>query len=188
MIIAIKGLIGCGKTTTAQYLHDNYNTYHYNCDKRVKTIYQSHKEVIERVNTDILETESQVIDIKQLRDVVFSNPDKLAKLEAIIYPYLEAEIDMITEEYNHVLLDCQQIDKLDLEIDYNIALTLNQDILIERVKERDNRSEAEILEILEIQKKYQIVSDYTVDNSSSLEHLYNELDKVMEDINGKANR
>ncbi len=188
MLIAIKGLIGSGKTTTSNYLHEKYNAYHYNCDERVKKIYGSHKEVIERVNTEVLNNELDYIDMKQLRSIAFGDKSKLAKLEQIIYPYLEAEIDTVSEEYDFILLDCQQIDKLDLDIKYNICLKLDEDILIKRVQERDNRSTDQIKEILNIQRQYEINSDFTVTNNGTVEQLQKELDKVMEEINEKASR
>lgn len=188
MLIAIKGLIGSGKTTTSNYLHEKYNAYHYNCDERVKKIYASHKEVIKRVNNEVLGTDLDYIDMGQLRIVAFGDESKLAQLEKIIYPYLEAEIDTVSEEYDFVLLDCQQIDKLELDITYNICLKLDEDILVKRVQERDNRSEQQIQDILDIQKQYQIKSDFTVTNNGSVEQLHQELDKVMEEINEKASR
>lgn len=188
MLIAIKGLIGSGKTTTSNYLHEKYNAYHYNCDERVKKIYSSHDEVIKRVNTEVLNNDLDYIDMSLLRTVAFGDKRKLAKLEQIIYPYLEAEIDTVSEEYDFILLDCQQIDKLDLDITYNICLKLDEELLIKRVQERDNRSTEQIKDILKIQQQYEIKSDFTVTNNGTVKQLHKELDKVMEEINEKASR
>ncbi len=188
MLIAIKGLIGSGKTTTAEYLHDKHGAYHYNCDKRVKAIYKSHKEVIKLVNEQVLGVTADSIDMDRLRVVAFGDKQKLLKLESIIYPYLEAEIDSICEEYEVVLLDCQQIDKLELNIDFNLCLKLDEELLIKRVQERDGRSKEQIEDILDIQREYQIEADYTVENNGSLDDLKSGLDKVMEEMNEKASR
>lgn len=188
MLIAIKGLIGSGKTTTAEYLHEKYGAYHYNCDARVKSIYKTHKEVIAAVNSQVLDTESDVIDIQQLRTVAFGDAQKLLKLESIIYPYLVAEVDSICEEYPIVLLDCQQVDKMELEIDYNFLLKLDDEKLIERVIARDGRSESQIKDILAIQRQYELKSDYTIENSGSKQQLKEKIDEVMERVNEKASR
>lgn len=188
MLIAIKGLIGSGKTTTSNYLHEKYNAYHYNCDERVKKIYSTHAEVIKRVNAEVLNNDLDYIDMSLLRTVAFGDKRKLAKLEQIIYPYLEAEIDTVSEEYDFILLDCQQIDKLDLDITYNICLKLDEELLIKRVQERDNRSTEQIKDILKIQQQYEIKSDFTVTNNGTVKQLQKELDKVMEEINEKASR
>lgn len=188
MLIAIKGLIGSGKTTTAEYLHQKYNVYHYNCDQRVKQIYKTHKEVIKLVNEHILDTQSDVIDMQQLKVIAFGNKDKLLELEAIVYPYLEAEIDSVCEQNDIVLIDGQQIDKLDLEFDYSICLKLDDQHIINRVSKRDGRTKEEIEQILDIQKSYEQNSDFTVENNGSTADLERELDGVMEAINEKASR
>lgn len=188
MLIAIKGLIGSGKTTTAEYLHQKYNVYHYNCDKRVKEIYKTHKEVIRQVNEQILKTESDHIDMQQLKVIAFGDKQKLLLLESIVYPYIEAEIDTVAEQYEIVLVDGQQIDKLELDITYSICLKLEEQLLIERVSKRDGRTRPEIEQILDIQKSYELSSDFTVENSGSLEQLKAALDVVMEEINEKASR
>lgn len=188
MLIAIKGLMGSGKTTTAEYLHQKYNVYHYNCDKRVKEIYKTHKEVIQKVNEQILNASSDHIDMQQLKVIAFGNKQKLLELESIVYPYLEAEIDAVDSKYDIVLVDGQQIDKLELEIGYSICLKLEENLLIERVSKRDGRTTEEIEQILDIQKSYELSSDITVENNGSLEDLKASLDVVMEEINEKASR
>ncbi len=188
MLIAIKGLIGSGKTTAANYLHQKYNVYHYNCDIEVKEIYKYHKEVIKEVNEKILHTESDSIDMKQLRVVAFGDKQRLLELEAIVYPYLEAEIDAVAEQNDVVLIDGQQIDKLELEFDYSLCLKLDEPLLIERVSKRDGRTVEEIEQILDIQKSYEVSSDFIVENNGSLADLEASLDAVMEEINEKASR
>lgn len=188
MLIAMKGLIGSGKTTSAEYLHKKYNAYHYNCDKRVKAIYASHKEVIAEVNSKILNTVSDSIDLKQLAKIAFGDKQKLLELEAIIYPYLEAEIEALSENYEFVLIDGQQIDKLELDISWSISIIIDEDILIQRVVARDGRSIEQIKEILDIQRSYQMNSDFIVYNNSKLMDLKISLDKVMEEIYEKTSR
>lgn len=188
MLIAIKGLIGSGKTTAANYLHQKYNVYHYNCDVEVKEIYKYHKEVIKQVNSQILNTTGDAIDMQQLRVIAFGDKQKLLELESIVYPYLEAEIDMVAEANQIVLIDGQQIDKLGLEFDHSICLKLDEELLIERVEKRDGRSKEEIEQILDIQKSYEINSDFIVENNGTLAELEAALDGVMEEINEKASR
>lgn len=188
MLIAIKGLIGSGKTTAANYLHQKYNVYHYNCDLEVKAIYKNHQDVIREVNKKILKTNSDSIDLQQLRMIAFGDKQKLLELEAIVYPYLEAEIDAVAENNLIVLVDGQQIDKLELDFDHSICLKLDEKLLVERVQKRDGRSEAEIKQILDIQNSYQINSDFIVENNGSIAELEAALDGVMEEINEKASR
>lgn len=188
MLIAIKGLIGSGKTTTSNYLHEKYGVFHYNCDARVKENYRTNSDVINKVNKQVLGVESDHIDMNLLREVAFGNKDKLLMLEAIIYPYLNVEINEAAANNQIVLLDCQQIDKMGLNIDYNIALKIDDEILIKRVIERDGRSREQIEDILAIQKSYELAADYVVMNNDDVSHLYSKLDVIMEEINEKASR
>ncbi|WOO86685.1 dephospho-CoA kinase [Mollicutes bacterium LVI A0039] len=188
MLIAIKGLIGSGKTTTSEYLHEKYNAYHYNCDKRVKAIYKTHADVIREVNEKVLETSADSIDMLKLREVAFGDVKKLLMLESIIYPYIEAEIDSVNEAYDFVILDCQQIDKMELDIDHTICLMLDEELIIDRVKLRDGRTRDEIENILEIQKEYEITSDYIAKNNGAITDLQMQLDAIMEEINENAGR
>ncbi len=188
MLIAIKGLIGSGKTTTSNYLHEKYNVFHYNCDERVKQNYRDNKDVINKVNSQVLGVKSDSIDLKLLREVAFGNKDKLLMLESIIYPYLNLEINEAAANNQIVLLDCQQIDKMGLKIDYNIALKIDDEILIKRVIERDGRSRTQIEDILAIQKSYELTADYIVLNNDNVSQLYSKLDVIMEEINEKAGR
>lgn len=188
MLITIKGLIGSGKTTTSEYLHSKYGVYHYNCDVRAKAIYANHKEVIKLVNERVLHTISDSIDMEKLKRIAFSNPDILLDLEDILYPYIEAEIDAISEEWDIVLVDGQQVDKLDLDVDCTICLKIDDDILIDRVISRDGRTRGQILEILKIQNKYELTADYIIDNNGTTSQLHAKLDELMEELNAKANR
>ncbi len=184
MKIAIKGLIGSGKTTTAEYLNTNYGAFHYNCDKRVKAIYASNKDVIRRVTIEIMGEQLDTIDTKALGNIVFNDEQKLRALEQIIYPYIGQEIEEACESNPIVLLDCQQIDKMNVNADYIFYLKLEDSQIIERVKIRDNRDRAQTKAILEIQKQQEINnSNYTIVNNGSLEQLYEQIDKIMEEIN-----
>lgn len=188
MLITIKGLIGSGKTTTSEYLHRKYGVYHYNCDARVKSIYANHKEVINLVNSRVLKTDGDSIDMEKLKSVAFSNPDILLELEDILYPYIEAEIDAVSEEWDIVLVDGQQVDKLDLDVDCTICLKIDDDVLIERVISRDGRTRKQILEILNIQNEYELTADFIIENNGTIEQLYTKLDELMEELNAKASR
>lgn len=189
MIIAIKGLIGSGKTTTSEYLQEKYGAYHYNCDARVKHHYQYDKKVINRVNREVLNTDSKAIDMQVLREVAFSDKSKLDHLEMIIYPYIQCEIDNLAEAEDIVLLDCQQIDKMDVNIDYVLYVQLSDSNITKRVIERDKRTGEQIAEILKIQKGYEVGTvSFTVENNGSKQELYEKLDAVMEAINEKTSR
>ncbi len=183
MIIALKGLIGSGKTTASEYLQSKYQARHYNCDERVKYHYKHTQEVIDAVTNEVLKQPAKVIDLAKLRKVAFSNPQKLAKLEAIIYPYIQAEIENLKSDNKIVVLDCQQIDKIDIAIDYQICIEISEQATIKRVVRRDDRSVSQIIDILNIQKQQKNENiNFTINNDGQVSELYQKLDQVMEVI------
>lgn len=183
MKIAIKGLIGSGKSTVAKYLCRRYGAVHYNCDQRVKYHYQTNQQIIKLVNQQILQTSSDTIDISKLRAVAFGNKDKLLQLEAIIYPVIYNEIIETCRNHKYVVIDGQQIDKLDIKFDYTIYIETNNDNIIKRVKQRDNRTEQEIEKILAIQNSYkQSQVNKVLINNGQLVDLYSQVDKMMEEL------
>lgn len=181
MKLGIKGLIGSGKTTVANYLTQHYQVYHYNCDLRVKAHYRENKDVIARINRELLVCDDQEINIEKLRSIVFTNKEKLLQLEGIIYPVLQAEIAEICQQHPRVLIDGQQIDKLDLEFDGMIYVNAPRKQIVSRVNKRDKRTVAEIEDILTIQGSYQRGTvDFIIENNGTFEHLFQQVDKIME--------
>ncbi len=181
MIVAISGYIGVGKTTTANYIAKQYHFIHFNCDKHVKTLYSQNEQVIKTVNKEILNLDNQdQINIDNLKSVVFDQPSKLTELEQIVYPYLEREINKLE---GNVLLDCQQVHKLSINIDHFLLIKSSNDHIIKRIKQRDNRSDLEINQILDIQREV-IQNDpvIEIDNQADINSLEKKIDQIMEKL------
>ncbi len=182
MLLSIKGLIGSGKTTCSQYLQQKHNVYHYDCDKRVKEIYKSNKDVINEINKKILNSDAPSINIETLREQAFGDKQKLIELEKIVYPVLMFEINKLIDMHDIILIDGQQVDKLEVNFDYQIYVTTSTKQIIKRVIERDNRSQEQIYQILKIQNNYEYNGDFIINNNGTKKDLYEKLDGVMEAI------
>ena len=88
--IAITGNIGTGKTTVSQIIKSlGYNVFE--SDEAVKRIFEK-KDIIQRIKKSFGTLESELfddtgnIDKSELGNLVFSNKDKLKKLEKIVHP------------------------------------------------------------------------------------------------------
>ena len=88
--IAITGNIGTGKTTVSQIIKFlGYNVFE--SDEAVKKIFEK-KEIIQRIKKSFGTLKSELfddtgnIDKSELGNLVFSNKDKLKKLEKIVHP------------------------------------------------------------------------------------------------------
>ena len=94
-VIGITGSIAAGKSTVCRYLEERYNIYRLDAD-------QVGHEMIERPNivkeltnafgTSILDTVGK-IDRRALGGLVFTDPEKLARLNAITHPAICREIE-----------------------------------------------------------------------------------------------
>lgn len=189
MIIKIKGLIGSGKTTCAEYISTNYSFVHYNCDQRVKYLYANDQKLIAEITEKIIGERKSQIDIEQLKKVVFANNNKLQELEQIIHPAIKAEIEQLMKS-NNILLDCQQIDKLGLKVDYSLNIQTQTAQIEQRVINRDGRSTEEIARILKIQESTNVVdsSEYIIKNDETVEIFKQRIDEMMEVIGCEKNR
>ncbi|MFV0246368.1 MAG: dephospho-CoA kinase [Mycoplasmatales bacterium] len=181
IIIAFKGLIGSGKSTATEYVLNNYDAITYNCDKAVKKLYHENEIVIDKVNKEILNESNDYIDIKDLKEIVLNDNNKLEKLEYIVYPYLTRDIkELILQEAKYLVLDCQQIDKIYNDVDYFIQIDTHKESILSRVKTRDDRSFEETTKIINIQENLIIDNNkFTLSNNGTKEKLYNQIDQLL---------
>ena len=183
MIIAVKGLIGSGKSTISNYLVENYEFSLINCDKIVHEIYENDENIKKKI-CDTFDLE--VFDRKILGSIVFSNVSKLQELEAIVHPILEKTCQKIINNNENVVIDCQIIDKLDIEYDLGLIAVASENTIINRVQARDGRSEAEIKDILKHQSRIHLLSvrSYAIDTEVDYKQT---IDKVIRSYNASKN-
>ncbi len=179
MIIALKGYIGAGKSTISKLIEKEYNFKTINVDNIVKQLYEQDDELKNKI---VDEFGMEKFDKKELSEIVFSNKEQLRKLERIIHPILEKEIEKeIQNAKEDILLDCQIIDKLNIDYDYEILITCPKEEIIRRVKKRDNRDEVNIQNILNEQENYflQKKKVFPINGKSDKEQLTKDLSKII---------
>ncbi len=188
MLISIQGLIASGKTTSAHYLQLKYNAYHYNCDERVKNLYIENESLIKDVNELIIGECNLHVDVNKLRQIVFNDSHKLNQLEALVYPYVEAEIKNLKQTYELILVDGQQAHKLNLDYAAKLYISASLEIVRARVINRDKRTEHEVDAILNIQMAQKINYDYMIENNYDVDDLYQKIDMFMKELYDKTRR
>ena len=183
MIIAIKGLIGSGKSTIANLLEEKHNFHVVNCDKIVHEMYSTDldltNKIVDTFNLDVFDT-------KVLGSIVFNDVDKLKQLESIVHPLLSIKCQEIIDLYDDVVIDCQIIDKLDIDYDLSILATASIDTIIDRVSKRDNRSVEDIKKIIEIQKQVYLLEKrmYAINTEENIDDV---LVKIIRSVNANKN-
>lgn len=146
MKIAIRGVIGSGKTTTSNYIADKYGYTIFNCDDVVHELYDSNVELVNKIE-DAFNIDE--FSRKGLGNIVFGDNEKLKLLEKIVFPYIIKEYETITDK--NVIIDCQIVDKLNIDYDISLICHATKDTIIKRVTNRDNREVAQIEKILKAQ-------------------------------------
>ncbi len=130
---------------------------------------------------------------KFLADNVFSNPEKLVKINSIIHPKTLEIIDKLMKDYlktnNMVFVESAIIVEIGIEemFDYVVLITANKEKRIERVKKRSNLSDEEIEKRInsqlpdETKKQF---ADFTIDNNGTEEQFTKKCEFII-DLIGK---
>ena len=161
--IAITGNIGTGKTTVSQIIKFlGYNVFE--SDEAVKKIFEK-KEIIQRIKKSFGTLKSELfddtgnIDKSELGNLVFSNKDKLKKLEKIVHP----EIWKIQKKFTYdnsksrvVFFDIPLLFEKGLQkkYDYIIYTYVSYKIQKKRVLERKDMTEEKFRNIIKNQIDY----------------------------------
>ncbi len=178
MKIAIKGYIGSGKTTISNLIKKEFDFFIINVDDIVNELYKSDETLKEKIK---LKMNLDNFDKKELSNIVFSNENKLKELEEIVHPILLDKIKVISSQHENVIIDCQVIDKLNLEIDGEIIVFANKKAIINRVEKRDSRTKNEIENIINIQEKFMILKNrtYVIDSEKNQDDLIVDIKKIL---------
>ncbi len=191
MILALKGSIGSGKSTLANELKTKgYSVV--NCDAIVHELYKEDEELIDKINEEFnLEQKKKLfsfkkkkheIDRQKLGEVVFNDEMKMQKLEAIVHPVLKQKMIAQINQSSKVVIDCQVVDKLELEYDLAIYLYANETEIIKRVQNRDGKDEELIKNIIKSQIKKEVLTKrtYAIDSSNGIDEVMKDVAKIKE--------
>lgn len=95
MVIGITGGIGCGKSTVLNILKEKYNAYIIDADKVAHKLMEpygpSYNRIKEYFGEAVLDKDGY-IDRKALGQTVFTNKEKLEKLNSFVHPEVKSAI------------------------------------------------------------------------------------------------
>jgi dephospho-CoA kinase len=185
-IIGLTGGIGSGKTTIANYFSSSGIPV-YIADDEARKIMQSPK-ILEEIKKifGITIFEKEVLNRQKLAEIVFSNPDKLKQLNAIIHPAVKKHFGNWVLDYKNapfiiyeaaILFESGSYKDCDLII----TVTAPLETRIERVIQRDKTTRESVLKRINMQwndNQRISKSDYVIENSN-LETAKAEVDKIL---------
>ena len=189
--IGMTGGIGSGKNQVAD-IFNQLGFYTIDSDISSRKVMEKGEAAYEKIvsffGSDILDENDNILR-KKLGDIVFNDKAKLKTLENIVHPAIyEYERKERSKIYGKddkavvithaaLIIESDSIDKYDALI----VISCPDELQVERVMQRDNFSEEKARNIISHQMpneerlKY---ADFIIDNSSTLDDLYNEVKRV----------
>ena len=138
---------------------------------------KAYKEIVEYFGASILDN-SQNIDRRKLRNIVFNNDEQKKKLEQILHPAIREDISFAISNSKspYTIIMVPLIYETNSKDNYNRILVIDcdEDIQISRAVARDGASEEDIKKIINSQatKKERLsIADDVISNNSSIEKL-----------------
>lgn len=200
-VIGLTGGIGTGKSTAASYLKEK-GFAHVDADQISRGITADGSPMLKVLDNvfgpegemgqsgvDILD-EKGSLKRKVLGSIVFSDPDKKAKLDELMMGAIIEEIDrQIAEAHDGencgIMLDAPLLFEvgLDAKCDLVLLIVADMDVRVQRVCARDGISAQEVCDRINNQMsdaEKSIKADIIVDNSTTLDRFTAELKKFEE--------
>ncbi len=154
-VVGITGGSGCGKSYISSLLKDRGIPV-IDCDKVARSVMQEGKpclvEVSEYFGKEILT--GGELDRRRLAEIVFSDKNKLKKLNGITHKYILADIyNMIEQEKSElVCIDGAVLIESGLKCDKMIGILADKEVRKKRIMDRDRLSEKQAIARIEAQK------------------------------------
>lgn len=185
-IIGLTGGIGSGKTTLATYLK-SLGIPVFIADDEAKKLMQS-PEVVAEIQTVFGTTifENGVLNRQQLAAIVFSNPEKLSQLNAIIHPAVKKQFGFWLDQYQSEPFVVYEAAILFESGSYKncdsiITITAPLEDRITRVMQRDNSTREQVLHRINAQwtdEQRIAKSDFVIENSDA-QQAKNSIDEIL---------
>ncbi|MBQ0817030.1 MAG: dephospho-CoA kinase [Hyphomicrobiaceae bacterium] len=190
LVIGLTGGIGMGKTSAAAHLR-RLGMKVFDADAYVHRLYEG--DAVEAVEAAFPgTTRDGQVDRALLAAEVAGKPERLRQLEAIIHPMvIAAEIDFLREqELQNARFAVLEIPLLfetgaESRTDVNIALSASEDVQRTRVLARSGMTEKKFETLKDRQlsdAERRARANYVVDSGTTLEHMQEQLDTLIETL------
>jgi dephospho-CoA kinase len=186
--IALTGGIATGKSTVASFLR-MYGYTIVDADEIAHNVLHLHAKEIDLMFHGVVEDGK--VNRKKLGDIVFNNKDKLGILERFLHPLIKQAIlkeanDLETFGIPYFVDIPLFFEKNNYdEFEKVLLIYTPQKIQLERLMERNSLSKEEALNRIHLQINIEDKvnkSDFIIDNSGSLKHLQEEVDRFVKSI------
>ena len=183
MIIGVTGSIGVGKSVVFKYIQEKMGDLAEYIDADIIThnIYEKNEV------KNFLFREFNTINRKEIGKIVFSNKERLEKLNKFMHKSIIEEIDIRIKKSNkkYIFADIPLLYELKLEymFDKIVVVYASRDIQISRIINRNNLSKDDVIKRIDAQidiEEKRRKADYVIENMETIETLRYNVDKILE--------
>ena len=191
MIIGLTGNSGCGKSSVADIMHEEYGAFIIDADRIAHEVLLkdglAFAEVVAEFGNGILNDDGG-IDRRKLGGLVFGNDKMRRQLIEITHKYIVKEmLTLLKQEHErhpHVVLDAPLLIEAELHKSSDAVWLVyaSLEVRLARIISRDGLSEAEAHERIASQTEYEKLKKYAdvvIDNSGGLAELKAEVRRIM---------
>jgi dephospho-CoA kinase len=176
MVVGITGGIGSGKSTLSERLREaGYAVY--DTDNAARCLQNENAEIRQKISA-LFGAEAyadNVLNRKYIAGIVFTQPELLQQLNAIVHPAVRTDFKAWAQKHNGeqmLFLECAILFQGEFHklVDKIILVTAPQSIRVQRVMQRDGVSENQVLERISNQladAEMASMSDLIIDTSDT---------------------
>ena len=190
--IGLTGSIGSGKSTVSSYLIAKGFAL-VDADALVKEIYLDNAFIQQMRSAfgDVMsEDDPQQLDKKRIFDLVFSNKERLERLNQLIHPFIRNKILEKEQEFEKERVIFFDIPLLfergyDKMMDRVVMVYCEDSLRWERASRRSNKTVEAIRSVDKMQMpqdEKKARADDVLDNSSTIESLYQQIEKLLKEL------
>jgi len=190
IIVGLTGSVGTGKSTVTRFFKE-LGAYIIDWDELAREVVRPHlrawKEIVEYFGKDFL-NEDLTINRQKLAEVVFSDKEKVTKLNQIVHPEVFKEDERITNEIKSLAPNALIIKDIPLlfeltrpiYVDKIVVVSASEQTQLRRLKEKGmSREDAKnrIKSQLPLEEKIKS-ADFVINNDGTLEETKRQVEEI----------
>jgi len=190
IIVGLTGSVGTGKSTVTKFFRE-LGAYIIDWDELAREVIRPHlrawKEIVEYFGKDFL-NKDQTINRQRLAEIVFSDKEKVAKLNQIVHPEVFKEDERITNEIKSldpvalIIKDIPLLFELTrpIFVDKTVVVSASEQTQLRRLEEKGMSREdarSRIKSQLPLEEKIKS-ADFVINNDGPLEETKKQVEEI----------